>query len=41
MKNIMCTWIGRTNIKYDHIIPRQSIDSINPFQNTNGVFHRT
>ena len=40
-RNIPCSWIGRINIVKMSILPKQSMIQYNPYQTTNGIFHRT
>ena len=39
-RNIPCSWIGRINIVKMAILPK-AIYRFNPYQATNGIFHRT
>ena len=39
-RNIPCSWIGRINIVKMSILPKQSMIQYNPYQTTNGIFHR-
>ena len=39
-RNIPCSWIGRINIVKVSILPKTGIQH-NPYQTTDGVFHRT
>ena len=40
-KNIPCSWIGRINIVKMSILPKAIQIQCNPYQATNGIFHRT
>ena len=39
-RNIPCSWIRRTNIVKMSILPKAIYRFINPYQATNGIFHR-
>ena len=41
-KEIPCSWIGRINIAKNNYITQGNVQiQYNPYQNTNGIFHRT
>ena len=41
-RNIPCSWIGRINILKMSILPQSNLHiQSNPYQATNGIFHRT
>ena len=40
-RNIPCSWIGRINIVKMNMIPKAIQIQCNPYQATNGIFHRT
>ena len=40
-RNIPCSWIGRINIVKISILPQSNLQiQCNPYQATNGIFHR-
>ena len=40
-RNIPCSWIGRINIVKMTMLPKAIYRLCNPYQATNGIFHRT
>ena len=40
-RNIPCSWIRRINILKMNILPKAIYRFSNPYQATNGIFHRT
>ena len=40
-RNIPCTWMGRMNIVKMSIVSKANYRFNNPYQTTNGIFHRT
>ena len=41
-RNRPCSWIGRINIVKMVILPQSNLEiQCNPYQTTNGIFHRT
>ena len=40
-RSIPCSWIGRINVVKMTILPKAIQIQCNPYQTTNGIFHRT